>query len=124
MTPAETPSTARPTLAGLGEQFFDLQHRHDPLNATLLGLTGFDGLLPDLRRPAEVAAADGFRRIAEATASRPPGTPVVTDAPDRDDVDRAVLTGMAGAAADDAHHCLWEANASATGCVSPQALVF
>lgn len=76
MTPAETPS-AQPTLASLGEELFDLQHRHDPLNATLLGLTEFDGLLPDLGRPAEVSAADRFRRIAAAAAARagPRGRP-------------------------------------------------
>jgi len=119
VTHAET-SRAQPTLASLGEEFFDLQHRHDPLNATLLGLTEFDGLLPDLRRSVELLAADGFRRIATAAA----GTGTGPETSDRDDVDRAVLTWMAGAAADDAHHCLWEANASAAGYVSPQALVF
>lgn len=132
-----TDAAAGRTDQSLADEFFDRQHRHDPLNATLLGLTGFDGLLPDLRRSAEVAAADAFRRIARAAVgSATTSDPGGGDRQDRDRQDRdrqdrdrqrvdaAVLTWMANAAADDAQHCLWEANASAAGYVSPQALVF
>ena len=101
----------------LAEEFFQLQHRFDPLNATLLGLTEFDGLLPDLRRSAELAAADAFARVSSAADALVPTS-------DRESVDRAVLTWMARSAAEDARHGLWDANASAAGYVSPQALVF
>ena len=110
-----TPAPA--DLATLADAFFATQHRHDPLNATLLGLSEFDALLPDLDRDGDVAAAAAFRAIATAAASAPTTT-------GRADVDRRVLVWMAGAAADDAHHRLWESNASAAGYLSPQALVF
>jgi len=104
-----TDAAAGRTDQSLADEFFDRQHRHDPLNATLLGLTGFDGLLPDLRRSAEVAAADAFRRIARAavgsaTTSDPGGGDRQdSDRQDRDRqrVDAAVLTWMATSPAPD-----------------------
>ncbi len=116
------------TLESLADAFFTAQHTHDPLNATLLGLSEFDGSLPDLRRAADAAAAADFRRIAAAAAAVSTAaagvSPAGRDPSSRAEVDRAVLTWMATAAADDAEHCLWESNASAAGYVSPQALVF
>ena len=34
-------------LARLSEEFFEVVHTTDPLNATQLGVSGFDALLPD-----------------------------------------------------------------------------
>ena len=83
------------TLATAAEEFFELQNRHDPLNASLLGLTEYDALLPDLRPEADAEAVRGFRRVVEAAAAAAPAT-------DAERVDAAVLGWMAGAAADDA----------------------
>ena len=101
------------------DRFFDRQNRYDPLNATLLGLTEYDALLPDLRPDADAAAVAEFRAVAEQARALP-----TAELSDAGRTDAAVLAWMADAAADDAQHVLWEANASAAGYVSPLALVF
>ncbi|MFI5934612.1 DUF885 domain-containing protein [Actinoplanes sp. NPDC051494] len=173
----------------LGDAFFDRLNRHDPLGASLVGLTAYDALLPDPRAAADEAAAASFQETvlaftptdgdavarafvagggdAVARAFVAGGgdavartfvagggdtrarslTPAGGDAhalvagdgllpggvadgflpggaADGDDIDRDVLRWMAGTAAEEATHCLWEANASATAYASPQALFF
>ncbi|SDT21936.1 DUF885 domain-containing protein [Actinoplanes derwentensis] len=97
----------------LGVEFFERLNRHDPLGASLVGLTAYDALLPDPHPSADRDAARHFRATARSAASA-----------SGDDIDRAVLRWMADTAADEAEHCLWEANASAMVIVSPQSSYF
>ncbi len=55
-----TPTAA--ALADLGERYFRTQHSYDPYNATLLGITEFDGLAGDPSRAASAAAAASSSR--------------------------------------------------------------
>ena len=50
-------------LADLGEQYFAAKHSYDPFNATLLGLTEFDGLAGS---PSAETSAQAEARFAEA----------------------------------------------------------
>jgi uncharacterized protein (DUF885 family) len=111
--------TSGERLAELGERYFRTQHTYDPYNATLLGLTEFDGLVGDPSAQASAAAAADLAAIGrEAEALDPAGL-------DEDArVDREVLTVLARGAGQDAHHSLWAANVSAKGYVSRQGLVF
>ncbi|HWS39040.1 MAG TPA: DUF885 domain-containing protein [Actinoplanes sp.] len=100
------------TVRELGIDFFGRLNRYDPLGASLVGLTAYDTLLPDPRPEADRAAAHRFRAVARSASAF------------GDDVDAAVLRWMADTAADEAEHCLWEANASAMVYGSPQASYF
>lgn len=103
----------------LGEEFFAVVHAHDPFNATMLGVSGFDDLVPD---PGRDRAASDARRIgvieAAATAMEP------SELDEADQVDRHVLMSLAAAARSDLEHGSWEANASADGYGSPQGEAF
>jgi uncharacterized protein (DUF885 family) len=110
---------SNPDLARLSEEFFQVVHTTDPFNATQLGVTGFDSLVPD---PSRVGAARNAARIAaieHGVAAIDPET-----LGDDDRTNHAVLTRLAWGARSDLEHGLWEANASAAGYVSPQAWVF
>ena len=48
-------------LARLGDEFFEVVHTDNPFNATQLGVSGFDALVPD---PSRDGAAHTARRIA------------------------------------------------------------
>jgi uncharacterized protein (DUF885 family) len=106
-------------LARLSADFFQAQHTIDPLNATLLGVTGFDDRLPDLSRAGSAASAATLTGIEERL-----GRIDAALLGEADRINHAVLGALAGAARSDLEHALWEANASAAGYVSPQALVF
>ncbi len=103
----------------LGEEFFAVVHANDPFNATMLGVSGFDDLVPD---PGRDRAASDARRIgvieAAATAMEP------SELDEADQVDRHVLMSLAAAARSDLEHGSWEANASADGYGSPQGEAF
>jgi uncharacterized protein (DUF885 family) len=106
-------------LARLSEEFFDVAHRADPFGATQVGASGFDALVPD---PSRAGAAHDAQQIArvEKELSR-------VDVGGLDQAGRvnyAVMAHLAWAARSDLEHGLWEANASAGGYVSPQAMVF
>ncbi|GIE29298.1 hypothetical protein Ait01nite_023430 [Actinoplanes italicus] len=101
------------TVRELGAAFFHRLNSHDPLGASLVGLTAYDAMLPDPRPEADRAAAADFRRTARDA-----------EIADGDDIDRQVLRWMADTAADEAEHCLWEANASAMVIGSPQGSYF
>ena len=120
MTGQETASReAADRLARLGDEFFEVVHTDNPFNATQLGVSGFDALVPD---PSRDGAAHTARRIAgieQRLAGVDPG--LLGDA---DRTSHAVLAHLAWAARSDLEHGLWEANASAGGYVSPQAMVF
>jgi uncharacterized protein (DUF885 family) len=106
-------------LARLGEEFFEAVHSTDPFNATQLGVPGFDALVPD---PSRAGAARGAARIA--AIERRLGDIDAGLLGESGRTDHAVLAHLAWGARADLEHGLWEANASAAGYVSPQAMVF
>src|SRR4051812_30831124 len=90
-------------LAALSDEFFQLQHSSDPFNATQLGVTGFDSLVPDPSRAGSArtiaALADLEERLAHIDTAG-------LDRPDR--INAAVLARLAWGARSDLEHCLWE----------------
>jgi uncharacterized protein (DUF885 family) len=110
---------SNPDLARLSDEYYHVVHTTDPLNATQLGVTGFDALLPD---PSRAGAARNAARIAAIEQAVAAIDPTTLENDDR--TNHAVLTRLAWGARSDLEHGLWEANASAAGYVSPQAWVF
>lgn len=108
-----------PLLERLSEEFFQVTHSSDPLGATMLGVPGFDALLPDPSRDGSQRNAARFARIEEQLASL---NPEMLSASDR--INHAVLGWLAWGARTDLEHGLWEANASAAAYVSPQGMAF
>jgi uncharacterized protein (DUF885 family) len=120
MTGQETASReAADRLARLGDEYFEVVHTDNPFNATQLGVSGFDALVPD---PSRDGAAQTARRIAGIEQRLAVIDPDLLG--DADRTSHAVLAHLAWAARSDLEHGLWEANASAGGYVSPQAMVF
>ena len=120
MTGQETASReAADRLARLGDEYFEVVHTDNPFNATQLGVSGFDALVPD---PSRDGAAQTARRIAGIEQRLAGIDPDLLG--DADRTSHAVLAHLAWAARSDLEHGLWEANASAGGYVSPQAMVF
>ncbi len=115
---AET-QQAQAALAQLSEEFFEVAHTADPFGATQVGAPGFDALVPDPSRAGAARDAQQIARIEERLGRIDPG---LLDQAGR--VNHAVLAHLAWAARSDLEHGLWEANASAGGYVSPQAIVF
>jgi len=103
----------------LGEDFFQALHAADPFNATQLGVSGFDDLVPDPSRPGSAATAAKIGEIERRLDGIDTG---LLDEAGR--VNHAVMAHLAWAARSDLEHGLWEANVSAGGYVSPQAMVF
>jgi uncharacterized protein (DUF885 family) len=103
----------------LSADFFEALHATDPLNATLLGVSGFDDRLADPSRAGSAAGIARMTGIGERLSRI--DTALLGEA---DRVNHAVLGTLARGARSDLEHALWEANASAAGYVSPQALVF
>jgi uncharacterized protein (DUF885 family) len=112
-------AAARQRLAGLGEEFFQAVHAADPFNATQLGVSGFDALVPDPSRDGSARAAREISGIERRLSDIDPG---LLD--QEGQVNYAVLAHLAWAARSDLEHGLWEANVSAGGYVAPQALMF
>ena len=106
-------------LARLDQAFFEAAHEADPFNATMLGVSGFDDLVPD---PSEAGAAAAATRIGaiEAAAQALDAHELGED----DRIDREVLVSLAGAARADLEHGSWATNASADGYGSPQGEAF
>ncbi|MFG1707000.1 DUF885 domain-containing protein [Nonomuraea sp. M3C6] len=115
-TPAAAPNDE---LARLSAEFFQVKHAADPFSATLLGVSGFDGLVPDPSREGSAAVAaeiSGIERRLEAV------DPAGLNPADR--VNHAVLGRLAWATRSDLEHALWESGASADGYSAPQAMMF
>ncbi len=106
-------------LARLDERFFEAVHTADPFNATMLGVGGFDDLVPD---PTEAGAAAAAARIGAVEAEAREIDARELDVDDR--IDREVLLSLAGAARADLEHGSWASNASADGYGSPQGEAF
>jgi uncharacterized protein (DUF885 family) len=106
-------------LARLGEEFFATVHTADPFNATQLGVSGFDALVPDPSREGAARTAGQIAGIEQRLAAIDAGR-----LGEADRTSHAVLTHLAWAARSELEHGLWEANASAGGYTAPQARVF
>lgn len=106
-------------LAELSAEFFQLQHTSDPFNATQLGVTGFDHLVPD---PSRAGSAATISRITELENRLDKIDRTALNDADRINAD--VLARLAESARSDAEHCLWETSASADAYSSPQAMMF
>jgi uncharacterized protein (DUF885 family) len=117
-TPADAQEAAA-RLARLSDEFFEVVHTTDPLNATQLGVSGFDALLPD---PSRDGSARGAQRLAAIEAGLDAIDTGLLGEQDR--TNHAVLACLAWGARSDLEHGLWEGNASAGAYVSPQAMVF
>jgi uncharacterized protein (DUF885 family) len=118
----QTPAGAREAaalLARLSDEFFEVVHTIDPLNATQLGVLGFDALVPD---PSRDGSARGARRLAAIETALDAIDPGLLGEKDR--TNHAVLACLAWGARSDLEHGLWEGNASAGGYVNPQAMAF
>ena len=106
-------------LENLSEEFFEIQNSVDPLSATLLGISGYDDLLPDAsRRGAHEGAArfweleERLGQLENETLSEP------------DQINKAVLERLAWAARTDLTEGIWETDASSESYSSPHAMVF
>jgi uncharacterized protein (DUF885 family) len=106
-------------LAHLSAEFFDIQHTADPFNATLLGVSGFDGLVPD---PSRAGSAAHAAKIADLERRLLTVDPAGLNPADR--INHAVLSRLAWGARSDLEHGLWETGASADSYSSPQAMIF
>lgn len=106
-------------LAQLSAEFFQLQHSTDPFSATLLGVSGFDGLVPDPSRAGSAASAAKIANLEDRLHRIDPSN---LNAADR--INHAVLGRLAWGARSDLEHGLWETGASANGYSSPQAMMF
>jgi hypothetical protein len=112
-------SPGQAQLARLSDEFFEVVHTTDPFNATQVGVSGFDALVPD---PSRDGAARGARRVASIETRL--GAIDAGLLGEGDLTNHAVLARLAWGARSDLEHGLWEGNASAGGYVSPQAIVF
>jgi uncharacterized protein (DUF885 family) len=106
-------------LAALSAEFFQLQHSSDPFNATQLGVTGFDHLVPDPSRAGSAATIAAITDLEHRLAAIDVAG---LNGPDR--INAAVLARLAWGARSDLEHCLWETSASADAYSSPQAMMF
>jgi uncharacterized protein (DUF885 family) len=116
--PAENQQAAA-ELARLSEEYFDVAHRADPFGATQVGASGFDALVPDPSRAGAAYHAQQIARVEEDLSRID-----VSGLDEAGRVNHAVMTHLARAARSDLEHGLWEANASADGYASPQAVAF
>jgi uncharacterized protein (DUF885 family) len=114
-----TAEDAAARLADLGARYFIGQHTADPLNATLLGVSGFDDQLGDPSRAGSARVAAEMAAI-QAELQNIDEAELDTDA----GIERDVLRWLVEGTLSDFQHSLWESNASAAGYVSPQSLIF
>ena len=110
---------ANSELAKLSDEFFQFQHTADPFSATMLGVSGFDGLVPDVSRSGTVVTVSKISDIE----SRLEGIDAL-NLNSADQINHAVLGRLAWGARTDLENALWEASASASGYSSPQAMMF
>lgn len=106
-------------LEQLSDEFFDLQNTLDPLSATLLGIVGYDHLLPD---PSREGSARGVKKLLDLEA-RIAAIDVETLS-ESERVNAAVLARLAWGARADLEESIWETDASSESYSSPHAMVF
>jgi len=106
-------------LEQLSQEFFDMQNTIDPLSATLLGISGYDDLLPDPSRDGAARGAARFQALEDRL-----GQLNLDEMTNEDQVNAAVLGRLAWGARTDLEEGIWEADAAAEGYASPHAMVF
>jgi uncharacterized protein (DUF885 family) len=106
-------------LTELGERYFRTKSEYDPFNATLLGLTEYDGLTGSPTADASAQAHQTFAALHAQVEALDPG-----QLDDDQRVDREVLGALLRGAKTDAKHSLWAANVSGAGYVSRQGTLF
>jgi uncharacterized protein (DUF885 family) len=106
-------------LAQLSEEFFVLQNTLDPLSATLLGINGYDHLLPDPSREGSARGVAALRDL-EARVSKVN----VDELSEAERVNAAVLARLAWGARIDLEEGIWETDASSESYSSPHSMVF
>lgn len=106
-------------LEQLNQEFFEVQNTVDPLSATLLGITGYDALLPDPSRDGAARGAARFQALEDRL-----GELNVDEMSDGDQINAAVLARLSWGARTDLEEGIWEADAAAEGYASPHAMVF
>lgn len=112
-------SATTDALRALSDEFFEVQNTLDPLSATLLGISGYDHLLPD---PSRAGSAAGAARLADLEARL-----AALDTMSMDDAERvnaAVLARLAWGQRTDLEVGIWETDAAAESYSSPHAMVF
>src|SRR5579863_9096806 len=107
MTDHNRAPEAAARLARLSDEFFEVVHTIDPLNATQLGVSGFDGLVPD---PSRDGSARGARQLAAVETGLAAIDPGLLGEKER--TNHAVLARLAWGARSDLEHGLCEGNAS------------
>jgi uncharacterized protein (DUF885 family) len=106
-------------LANLSDEFFVLQNNLDPLPATLLGITGYDDLLPDSSRAGSARGVAQLRDLEDRVAQ------LSTETMSEDErVNAAVLERLAWGMRVDLEEGIWESDASAESYASPHSMVF
>ncbi|HEY5112370.1 MAG TPA: DUF885 domain-containing protein [Acidimicrobiales bacterium] len=111
--------SAHAALEQLNDDFFKVQNTVDPLSATLLGISGYDDLLPDPSRAGAAKGAARFLALEERLDRLN-----VDEMSGADQINAAVLRRLAWGARTDLEEGIWEADAAAEGYASPHAMVF
>jgi uncharacterized protein (DUF885 family) len=106
-------------LLNLSDEFFVLQNTLDPLPATLLGITGYDDLLPD---PSRAGSARGVAQLRDLEDRVAQLSPEMMSEDER--VNAAVLARLAWGMRVDLEEGIWESDASAESYASPHSMVF
>jgi uncharacterized protein (DUF885 family) len=106
-------------LARLSAEYFQAKHTADPFNATMLGVPGFDDLVPD---PGRTGSSTHAATLADLEQRLRRVAPDGLNAADR--INHAVLERFVRADRSDLEHGLWETGASADGYGSPQGMMF
>lgn len=115
------PSVSDPAaqLQRLSDDFFDAQNISDPLSATLLGISGYDALVPDPSRDGSARAVARFSQIERELDGIDPHS-----LDEAGVVNHAVLRQLLWGARSDLEHGLWECNLSAEGYAAPPSMAF
>jgi uncharacterized protein (DUF885 family) len=112
-----TMTCAGERLRELNDEFFYAMHSSDPLAATLLGVSGYDALLPDPSQEAAQRSAARFQVIESELAAMPSEALSFQDA-----TNRAVMTQLAWSLRTNLEDGIWATDASAVGYISPPAM--
>ena len=112
-------SNASNELTQLSDEFFVLQNTLDPLSATLLGIKGYDHLLPDPSREGSARGAAALRDLEQRLAAVD-----ASDFSESERVNAAVLARLAWGARIDLEEGIWETDASSESYSSPHSMVF
>jgi uncharacterized protein (DUF885 family) len=113
------PDSAHDELARLSDEFFEVQNTVDPLSATLLGISGYDALLPDPSRAGSEEGAKRFRALEDRLGKLDP-----EEMSDAEQINAAVLARLSWGARTDLEEGIWEADCASESYASPHAMVF